>query len=284
MKLVLPELQTTGKSSNYLALLGPWVAFVVVAGAIATLFSVVTTRGAGVSSGYTNDPFYCDSNGNIRWAGSSRGYDEHSPYWDGALFLSVTMGIHGLTFSEAKAVDICFDLIVGRGSQVLAAFAAYPILRRAVLRSMESREFSLALLLPFFVERVSANTLWALIANMRTIRRRKPGPEDHTTRPRVRIDWRVMLVFLIGCYVLALPTLLSAMTSYLVRSTPFVPFDGGSGYVSTSNLTHPDYIVDGGGEQVGLPSGFPLFNDSSDPQLLAALTGCNHNLHSPLRK
>jgi hypothetical protein len=274
MKLVSPELQKTGKHGNYAALLGPWVAFIVLAGLIATLFSVITTRGAGVASGYSKDLFYCDSNREIRWQTSQSNYKENSPYWDGALFLSVTMGFRGLSFPQAKAIDIGFDAIVGRGSQVLAAFAAYPILRRAVLRSMETREFSLALLLPFFLEKISAYTLWAMTANMRTISERGHGSQDDTRRPRIRIDWRIMLVILIGCYILALPTSMSAMTSYQARSAPFVPLDDGSSYVSAGNLTTPDFYVHGGVEQVGLPSNFPIHNDTTDPNLFAAITGC----------
>jgi hypothetical protein len=274
MKLVSPELQETGKRSNYAALLSPWIAFIILAGLMATLFSVVTTRGAGVSSGYTKDLFYCDSNSKIRWQNSQSNYKENSPYWDSALFLSVTMGFHGLSFPTAKAIDICFDLIVGRGSQILAAFAAYPILRRAVLRSMETREFSLALLVPFFLERISAYTLWALTANMRTLPARKLGSQDPTRRPRIRVDWRIMLVISIGCYVLALPTSLSAMTSYQVRSAPFIPLDGGSTYVSVEDLMVPNFYVSGGTEQVGLPSNFPIHNDTTDPKLFAAITGC----------
>jgi hypothetical protein len=278
MKLVSPELQKIGKRSNYAVLLGPWIAFTVLAGLIATLFSVVTTHGAGVASGYTNDRFYCDSNSRIRWRDFGGSYTDSSPYWDGALFLSVTMGFHGLSFPQAKAIDICFDLIAGRGSQILVAFAAYPILRRAILRSMETRDFSLALLLPFFLEKVSAYTLWSLTANMRTMRERNLGSQGHTRRPRIRIDWRITLVILIGCYVLALPTSLSAMTSYQVRSAPFIPMDDqDSSYVSTDLLTEPNFYLDSRAEQVNLPYKFPLFRDTTDPEMYATMTGCQYS-------
>jgi hypothetical protein len=274
MKLVSPELQKTGKRHNYAALLGPWIAFIALAGLIAALFSVVTTLGAGVASGYTKDRFYCDSSSKIRWRDSDSRYTEKSPYWDGALFLSVTMGLHGLSYPQAKAIDICFDLIVGRGSQVLAAFAAYPILRRAILRSMETREFSLAMLIPFFLERISAFTLWALTVNMRTVQARKLGSQDPPRRPRNRLDWRIMLVISIGCYILALPTSLSAMTSYQARSAPFVPLDDGSSYLSAEKLTAPDFYIFSGAPQVGMQDGFPLYNDTTDPELLATIVGC----------
>jgi len=175
MRLIQPELQKSGKRNRYIAVLGPWLIFVAICGLVAILFSLVTTQGIGVSSGITGQPFYCDTSDTIRYAYATIGADQSSPYWDSNLFLSVTMGFHGLTFAQAKAIDICFDLMIGRGSQVLLALATYPVLRRAVLRSMEVREFSLALLLPFFMERFSVNTLYVMIANMRVDRNEKSG-------------------------------------------------------------------------------------------------------------
>jgi hypothetical protein len=271
MKLVLPELQGSGKWNRNIALLGPWLIFVAICGVIAALFSVVTTQGAGVSTGFTNGTFYCDTSDKIRFAYADNAFDTSSPYWDSNLFLSVTMGFHGLTFVQAKAIDICFDLIVGRGSQVLLALTTYSLLRRAVLRSMEVREFSLALVLPFFMERLSVYTLWAMVANMRIIGK-KSEPTEQSARPRVRIDWRIALVTCVGCYILAIPTFLSAMTSYQARGEPYFPVDGGSSYMSAEHITIPNVIVKNG-EQIGMPTNFPLYNDS-DPQLYAAVTGC----------
>jgi hypothetical protein len=272
MKLASPELQAGGRRAWYTAFFGPWALLCILIAGISTLFALVTKLGDGVASGYTDDVFYCDSSGGVRYKFSSEGYDPVSPYWDYELFLSVTMAFHGLSFNHAKAIDICFDLVVGRGSQVLVALATYPILRRSILRSMEAREFSLALLLPFFLERISVYSLWALFANMRS-RRTKPKTDDQTEqikfrKARIRIDWRVILVFLVGCYVLALPTFASVMTSYQVRSKPFRP--DGLSYVSTEALKKPDYLFEDG-EKYGLSAYYPMYNDTD---LLATCLEC----------
>lgn len=266
MKLISPELREPGKHIRYVALWGPWLVFLGIIGAIATLFSVYTNLKAEYPL------FYCDSSDRMRYKYSADGFDNISPYWDLNLVLSVTMGFTGLTFVQAKAIDLCFDTIVGRGSQVLVALAAYPLLRRAFTRSMEVREFSLALLLPFFVERLSASTLWAIATNMRVTRQMKPESEVRIAKARVRIDWRLVLVFLVGCYVLTLPTFLSAMTSYQTRGEPYIPLDNSSSYMSTVNLTGPNWFVQNG-EQIGLTAQFPLYN-TSDPQIYAACIGC----------
>jgi hypothetical protein len=274
MKLVSPELQAGGERVRYATLYGPWaLLFVIVAGTSA-LFAVVTKLGDGVASGRNDSIFYCDSSVKVRYRYSS--VFGTSPYWDSRLFLSVTMGVHGLTFGQAKAIDIGFDLVAGRGSQVLLALAIYPILRRSILRSMEVREFSLALLMPFFLERLSVFSLWAMFANMRS-RRTKPKTNDQTEQiqyrtAKVRIDWRVVLVFLVGCYVLALPTVTSVMTSYQVRSAPFLP--DGLGYVSTKEIENqiPDFILDNG-DLVGLSDNYPMYNDT-DNDLLSTCLAC----------
>ncbi|GAB7330432.1 hypothetical protein MBLNU13_g02047t1 [Cladosporium sp. NU13] len=244
MRLILPELQGSGKRNRRIALLGPWLIFIAICGAIAALFSVVTTQGVGVSTGYTDGLFYCDTSDKIRYAYADNAFDKSSPYWDGNLFLSVTMGFHGLTFPQAKAIDICFDLVVGRGSQVLLALATYPLLRRAVLRSMEVRDFSLALLLPFFTERLSAYTLWAMTANMRIIRKKAQGPEPGQQIARSRIR---------------------------ARGKPFFPVDDGSSYMSAEGIKFPQFFVRGS-EQIGLTPDYALYNNS-DPQLYATLSG-----------
>lgn len=274
MKLISPQLQDSNRLNRRIALVGPWLVFLGIGGAIAIIFSVVSTQGAGVSSGFTNNLFYCDNSNKIRYKYSDDSFEDRSPYWDGNLFLSVTMGFHGLSFPLAKTIDILFDLIFGRGSQILVGLITYPILRRSVLRSMEVRDFSLALLLPFFLERISANTLWAMLTNMRVLRRKEPTPGGQPSRTGLRIGWRMILTILIGCYILALPTSLSAMTSYQALGAPFIPTDdGGSSYMSTENLTFPNYIL-GDGEMFGLPNELPLSNTTTDHQLYAAFAGC----------
>lgn len=183
---------------------------------------------------------------------------------------------------QAKAIDICFDLFVGRGSQVLVALATYPILRRSILRSMEVREFSLALLLPFFMERLSVYSLWAMFANMRS-RRAKPKSNDQTEqiefrKARVRIDWRVILVFLVGCYVLALPTFTSVMTSYQSRSGPYLPSTGSEGYFAANDFDDriPDFVLPYG-HLIGLSMDAPLYNDT-DSDIISACSECKCSL------
>ena len=288
MRLVSPKLQDSGRCSRFIALPGPCIVLVVFCGVVTIIFLVVTSQGTGISSGSGNGLFYCDPMDRVRYILSEESSDLTSPYWDTNLFLSVTMGFHGLTFSQAKAIDILFDLVVGRGSQVLVALATYPLLRRAVLRSMEVREFSLTLVLSFFMERLSTFTLWAMLANMRVTQKKDSGSDARIARSRIRIDWRIVLVILVGCYILSIPTLLSAMTSYQARSEPFFPVDGGSNYVSADDVKFPNAFVSDG-DQLGLSAirvsnasdilsplyvtNFALYN-ASDPELYAACVGC----------
>lgn len=272
MKLVSPDLQTGGRRNNYVALLGPWLLLAVLVGGIAALFAVVTVNGRGVASGYEESVlFYCDSNSRIRFNADNTN-DGKSPYWDDSLFLSVTMGFHGLSFVQAKAIDIGFDLVVGRGSQILAALATYPIFRRAVLRSMEVRNLSLALLLPFFMERLSFFTLWSMVANMRSSRRPPSGVSNEARKSGSRVDWRIVLVLLTGCYILSLPTWMSAMTSYQARSAPYMPSKNGSEYLSADDLGKPDLIIEYG-YLIGRWKNYPVYYDT-DSELANVCSDC----------
>lgn len=267
MKLVSPELQAGGKRVRYATLYGPWALLFILVAGISALFAVVTKLGDGVASGLNDSIFNCDSSGKVRYRYSS--VIGTSPYWDNRLFLSVTMGVHGLTFGQAKAMDIGFNLVVGRGSQLLLALAVYPILRRSILRSMEVREFSLALLMPFFLEKLSVFSLWAMFANMRS-RRTKPKTDDQTEqirfrKARVRIDWRVALVVLVGCYILALPTVTSVMASYQVRSAPFLP----DGLIENQI---PDFSL-ADGTLLDLPYTYPMYKGAED-DLISACLAC----------
>jgi hypothetical protein len=282
MRLVSLEVRATSKRNKYTAVFGPWILLVTFVAVVAVLFYSISIHGTGGTPGLDGSSFYCDLAGKIRY--NPYGYNRppnnyfdtpvyDSPLWDASLFLSVTIGFQGLSFAEAKAIDISFDLIVGRGSQVIAALAVDPTVRRAILRSMEIKEFPLAVLLPFFLEKFSVSTLWAIIASATTAIRMKRSDNDKN-KSRGRTDWRFILVFFIGSYILALPTLFSAMTSYQAGSKPFVPIAGDATYVTTDNLTLPDFVI-ADGERVGLESGFPVYN-SRNPELYDACYGCKN--------
>jgi hypothetical protein len=109
-------------------------------------------------------------------------------------------------------------------------------------------------------------------------RRTKPKTNDQTEqikfrKARVRIDWRIILVFLVGCYVLALPTFTSVMTSYQSRSAPYMPSIGSEGYFAANDFSQiPDFVLQNG-EVLGLSPTQPIYNDS-DADLISACLQC----------
>jgi hypothetical protein len=80
----------------------------------------------------------CLPNGNAIPIG--RSFDH--TVWDTSQFLDITLGFGSFEFSVAKGIDVGWDLIVGRGGQIILALLSYRVLSRVLLHSMETRATS----------------------------------------------------------------------------------------------------------------------------------------------
>lgn len=69
--------------------------------------------------------------------------------WESQQFLSIPLGFGSFTFAGAKGTDVAWDLIVGRGGQVLLTAISYPIFRRSMLHMMQVRGTSLPVFVAF---------------------------------------------------------------------------------------------------------------------------------------
>lgn len=76
-------------------------------------------------------------------------------HWGLRQFLSPTIHWGHLSFTTAKAIDIVWDLLVGRVGQFLIAFYTYPVLKRTVLHRLETNSISLSLYSSLSIDRVS---------------------------------------------------------------------------------------------------------------------------------
>jgi len=166
----------------------------------------------------------------------------------------------GLRFASAKAVDVAFDLLIGRGLQTLLGILVYPLLRRTILRELEVKPLPLPLLVSMYTERMSLSSLRALA-------------RPHWNRTfDIRhlcctIRWRLVCIFLIMGYVLTVPTFLSAMTSYQAESTPFIQLPYSNDSIPATDLTNPPSLLENPG-RIGLNEYgrdyFPIFQDATN--------------------
>ncbi|GAB7355158.1 hypothetical protein MBLNU459_g5727t1 [Dothideomycetes sp. NU459] len=63
-------------------------------------------------------------------------------YFDPALILDISLGFGTLSFASVKIIDVIWDVVVGRGGQVLLGYVSYCILGQALLQSMEFQSVS----------------------------------------------------------------------------------------------------------------------------------------------
>ena len=255
MELHSPAPSRDDRTSRAIAILPPLGLLTTFVAAVSGLYAELSDHPLGSISDQWYP--YCTPNGQVAFPS----YDDLAgKYWDPSLILSVTLGFGGLSFAQAKAVDIAFDLIVGRGAQLLIAFTVYPILRRSFLRSLETTGVPIAVLFPLYLERISMESLWALVQNV-TNPRSNPKTYYLGTKSKRRFDWRVIPVFLIMLYILAAPSFLSAMTSYQAKSIPYVKRWDSEDYMRADQLIIPQFVI-ADGDRIGLGRNFPVTNDS----------------------
>ncbi|KAK4891031.1 hypothetical protein LTR27_010362 [Elasticomyces elasticus] len=170
--------------------------------------------------------------------------------WVPSLFLSITLGFGNFTFSTAKGMDVVWDLVIGRGGQLVLATLTYPVVRRALSFCMEERPVSLELYSAIAFEHgFSLSTLRALCLSRGCTDRRKPAPGVRTGKRRPFV---YIALFFLGTYLLAFPTLVSTMTGYQVTMKAYaLEPNGGSNLVDVSALTAPTIVVVDG-QRIGL--------------------------------
>jgi hypothetical protein len=139
------------------------------------------------------------------------------------------------SYTGAKAVDLTWDIVVGRAGQLLVALIVYRVFRRAAVVSMKAHPvaFESFLSMQFIDATVTAS---AIATYARDIGQRK-GSELSGRHVTVGIS----LVFC-ASYALAFATWISAMTGYQVVAAPVTQTSDRS-YINVTDLPPCDYII-----------------------------------------
>ncbi|KAK5136342.1 hypothetical protein LTR08_003468 [Meristemomyces frigidus] len=171
-------------------------------------------------------------------------------YWDPSTALFITLGSGRFTYPEAKAIDVFWDLVVGRGGQMLAAVMALAVIRKSLLLSIEEKPVPLPLTFSVYFNNISPSLMVAIFRNLTIPARARKHREKAVSY------WRLLGWLYICTYVLVLPTLVSAMTGY--QTTGNIWFhptstDGNSNtLVSTTGLVPNPTLTIRDGSRVGL--------------------------------
>ncbi|KAK5113616.1 hypothetical protein LTR85_010845 [Meristemomyces frigidus] len=200
---------------------------------LSILATIVGAAGAHnwVSDSSTTKYFQCDPNGKV-WVADGRPPN----YWHAEYALSITFGFGKYSYSAAKAIDVTWDIVVGRAGQALVAALIYGVFRRALVLAMKDHALSYE---SFIAMQYATVTASAILAYAKGVRR-----AQSRVSPR-QVTTALALVFC-ASYALAFPTWLSAMTGYQAITTAVLRQANGTS-VSLDELRPSSYIlVDGG--------------------------------------
>ncbi|KAK5692156.1 hypothetical protein LTR97_011330 [Elasticomyces elasticus] len=170
--------------------------------------------------------------------------------WVPSLFLSITLGFGSLTFPAAKGIDIAWDLLVERGGQLCLTALTYPLAPTS-FRLFSSVAFG----------GVSVSSLYALSSHRR---RASKSPHDWMS------TWLYAALALMTLYILAFPTLVSIMSGYQSKLTPYAKDpDDPNNLLPVHDLRIPHLVVLDG-QRLGLGNHFPV--ESTSPGVSDART------------
>ncbi|KAF2728109.1 hypothetical protein EJ04DRAFT_504600 [Polyplosphaeria fusca] len=154
-------------------------------------------------------------------------------YWHSSNFFQINFGFGELTFAQAKAVDVVWDVVVGRGGQALLAFVSWQIFARYLTTSMG-------------VQPVTFSTFSAIFLHHEpTVMSLYRMSRDFATRQRLRSKIAMVFMLVTTGYILAFPTIASAMTGYNGNVAAFVP-DSSGNFVKFESFQPVLYIIHDG--------------------------------------
>ncbi|XPS76402.1 hypothetical protein M3J09_008455 [Ascochyta lentis] len=140
---------------------------------------------------------------------------------EGLFVLDKTWG--RFAFSTVKTIDAAWDIVFGRGVQLLAWWAAYIVFSDALLRVIERHPASFRIFQRIALEGPSLLSLWTLCKELLSVKSKS-----------TKILFAYML--LSTSYVLCVPMFLGAMTGYDSTATAWIDIDNSNNIVPASAL------------------------------------------------
>jgi hypothetical protein len=183
---------------------------------------------------YTSQFHNCNANGTFT--------PNDSPtfsLWDGSGLFQITLTWGHMTFSQAKALDVVWDIIVGRGGQAILLYVAFKVFAMTLSRTMETDPVSygtfesMAFTSPTFV------SPFILIRDFVT---------NRGLRAKAAVAWTIIASF----YVLAFPSLNDTLSGYSTNTEAFLRDNSGV-LVPWSNYSEVRFVINDG-ERIGLQS------------------------------
>ncbi|KAL1793769.1 hypothetical protein ACET3X_008751 [Alternaria dauci] len=135
------------------------------------------------------------------------------------------------SFSQVKAIDVLWDLVVGKGAQALAWWASYTVFCDALLRAIERHPASFEIFQRIANEGPGLLSLWTLIKELWNAK-------------SARTKALFFYMFWSTGYVLLVPIVLGAMTGYDATSIAWIDLQGENNIIPATAL-HETWVVAG---------------------------------------
>lgn len=148
---------------------------------------------------------------------------------EGLFVLDQTFG--RFAFSTVKTIDAAWDIVFGRGVQILAWWVAYIVFSDALLRVIERHPASFRIFQRIALEGPSLLSLWTLCKELLSVKSK-----------RTKALFAYML--LATTYVLCIPMFLGAMTGYDSTAIAWLDIDNSNNIVPASALKN-SWVISG---------------------------------------
>ncbi|KAI4669570.1 uncharacterized protein J4E79_001615 [Alternaria viburni] len=178
---------------------------------------------------------------------------------DSSYFFTPNLSFGALTFTQVKVIDVAWDLIIGRGGQLLLAWVNYRVFNEWLVYHMEMHHTSYKLYAAVAFETTTMATLGVLGKEFLAY---GAGTWKRFFR------WLAILSMLLSTlYVIAFPTLMAAMTGYITTYKPYIEDIDGN-LMEWSKAKDVAYIIQDA-DRVGLKA--PLIVTADDQPLIDAI-------------
>ncbi|KAJ5058261.1 hypothetical protein PSV09DRAFT_2408878 [Bipolaris maydis] len=153
---------------------------------------------------------------------------------DSSYFFTPNLSFGAFTFTQVKVIDVAWDVIVGRGGQLLLGWVNYRVFNEWLVYHMEMHFTSYKFYAAVAFETTTMGTLGVLAKEFLAFGKR-------TRRQFFR--WLAILSMLLSnLYVLSFPTLMAAMTGYITTYELFVE-DREHNLIEWSKITRVTDII-----------------------------------------
>ena len=159
------------------------------------------------------------------WCGNNFMGEPQNSKVDGIEGFFVLDSTYGkFSFAGVKTIDVVWDILVGRGVQIMAWWVTYVVFSDALLRVIERHATSFEVFQRIALEGASLHSLWTLFKELWTVRSK-----------RTKALFCYML--LTTSYVLCIPMFIGAMTGYDSKTSAWIDPDGTNNLIPTSALS-----------------------------------------------